>query len=1369
MIHGANFDIMLRTLLAILIPVVLCVAVMPVAAAPAAEPAAEPHWVPVHFGSIDGMPVDSAHMAVIDGNGFLWLATHDGLTRFDGEHFQVHDSMRFPAMSSNRISTVRRGVDERVYALTEQGDLVTVRSGRVLPVMLDGQVAADVMHVGVGAGCLNTKRALYCRNSDGKYEVRLRFPDGVEGVRAVAGRGGSVWLVSRRLAVWLYRDDEWRLVRQTHLPIGSQPPYDVIVDHDNRLWMAVRQRVVRVAADGSMVRFDGDGALSVIERVRLGRDGDVWLGTGDGVFAVRGGQLQPVFAVVDRPHGSSSVSWDAPDGALWVADGDRLWRLPPGTLRGNSRMQPVLQTRGVVSNLLFGEHGEVWVTTLHDGLYRLTRARVDVLDRAHGLPGNNVYGVTRGKDGSMWLGTLDSGVIRVAPDGRMRRYGEDDGLPGMLPWAVASAPDGGLLAATYAPGLWRLDPGTETFHEVRLPPGLRSASIRALLFDDDDLWLGTSNGAWRRQGTRWYKAWPIGAESVRINSVVVTDKGWWFGGDGGVWFRRGDKHYAVAARLLGDSIVRNLRFTADGALWISTEGRGLVRVAADDPRGEHALQLGRAQGLPSNSPHTVRQDAAGNIWVNSNQGIFRITGNGLRALMSGEVRSLSPLVLGLADGLTRLEGNGGVQSTAAWDSKGRLWFPSQSGVVRFDPATIQPRNSAPEAVIAALSSAGHIITTAPDGALPKGVRNVHIRFAAANLSGSGETRFRYRLLPQAPGWTRARDERSAVFSSLPPGDYRFELVAGNSDGVWATAPTVLAFRVPPFWYETWLFRLALMAGLALAVVLLVRWRLRDLQLQSAALDRQVRQRTAELETEKARVETTLGELAEAHHALEDKNIKLAGQADRLEKLGRFRERLLADVSHELRTPLMLVSLPLAEVADHAASLSSEDRRRVELARHQLGRVKGLVEQLVHLVQAESGQMSMAVKRVDLAALIQQLAADYRPAAEKAGVTLEASQMPAALPLFADPAHLVSIFGNLVDNAIKYAPDGSAVELKVHATDDQAIVVVRDHGPGFEPGAAERLFERFYRGDGPPRRGREGLGIGLSLVWELVSMHGGQIVATGAAGGGAEFRVSLPLGSDHVALEDLALEDGASTKAMPLAVAADADGYLLLVEDHPDLSAWLGDRLAQRLPTLCATDAEQARQLLARHENIRLVVSDVVLPGASGIELCRQLADGSEENRRPVILISAKAADRDREAGMAAGAFAYLAKPFTLDRLLQAVAEAWPAVAARLADQPDAPEAVADALRPAIEALADAEFSMARWAEEAHMSQRSLRRHVKELTGLSPQLWLREQRLLRTRKLLASGEYETLVEAGAACGLDTPAYLYRIYRARFGDG
>ena len=1332
-------------------------------------------WVQRHYGPTDGLPVSSASSARIDADGFLWIATHDGLARFDGARFDVHDSMRFPAMSGNRVRSLHDDAQGRVFALTEHGDWLTVRSGEMTRVPMGEDGPQTVRHVDTASLCLTTAQALHCPDGQGAFLPRLRFPEGTSALMAMVAPANATWLIATSGEVWHHSGTAWQ--QRADLPdiLTRRMPRPALVSTDGALWVSGHEKLFRLPASADDSRTHHDVAALTVLQLRQDARGRMWIGANGGLYRFEGGVVHPIFALGgDLPH----LSWEAPDGALWVLAGHRLWRFADAEQPMDAHHMPALVSAGNVLDLFFDADGTVWVMTLRDGIYRLNRPRVTLLGEAAGLGGGNVYGVTQDSGGNLWLGTLGDGLKGWAKDGTLHHAGRDAGLPGDNPWLVAAAPDDTLFVATYAPGLWQRALGESEFSEVPLPDELIGEQTLSISFDAAQrLWLGTTAGAWLRERGTWRKQWPRDTQRKRINALAHAGNGeLWLGGAEGVWRQRGEQIHPVAEALLQNTSVRDLYRASDGALWISTEGRGLIRVAPDDPQGIAAIRLGRAQGLPSNSPHAVREDADGHLWVNSNQGIFRLSRANLQDFLTNNSTRLSPLVLGLVDGLTELEGNGGVQPSALVDQEGKLWFPSQRGVVRIDPQTVPLRKHPPHVVIDSAESGGQPQPLAEGMALPVGMRNLLIRYSAADLHAGGELRFRHRLLPLETGWTYSTNGRSASFSSLPPGSYRFEILAGNSDGFWASTPTLLEFRIPHRWYETPTFRLTLLLSVILVALAAIRLRVRTLRLRAMELDRQVHQRTAELSTEKDRVEVALSDLSHAHaelaqtHAqIEDRNLQLAEQAQRLETMDRFRSRVLADVSHELRTPVMLVSLPLRELQEKSTALSDIERQRLNLSLTQLDRLGGLVEQLVGLVQAESGQLRPRLRRIDLCLLLGDIVASYQPAAARARIALILQVDCEGSVLFADRDHLMTVIGNLIDNALKYAPTGGEVRIRLSRADEHLHIQVQDNGPGFDATLANHLFERFYRAEGPPRQGREGLGIGLALARELVELHGGRIWARSTPGTGATFEVELPLGTAHIAVDDLALGD-AITPAFPSRLASETanrgEGRLLLVEDHPDLAAYLAERLAEHLPVICVGSAEHALDTLRDDSDIRLIVSDVVLPGHSGLELCRHVARA--DHAPPVILISAKAADTDRAAGLEAGAIAYLAKPFHFEALLTAIASAWPAAAPRLVAPPADASRVDALLQIALGRLDDADFSIACWAERAHLSERQLRRRVTDLTGQSPQTWLREQRLLRVRHLIRSGECKTLVEAGTRCGLDNAPYLYRSYRARFGE-
>ncbi|MBK9657150.1 MAG: hypothetical protein IPO66_17570 [Rhodanobacteraceae bacterium] len=801
-----------------------------------------------HFSSTEGLPVASASAARIDADGFLWVATHDGLARFDGREFTIYDAANSPAMSGNRVNSLHADAARRLYAVSSRGELLGVRSAGITRIRPDAADPESPIHyVDPSTLCLTLNQGWYCPDGRGGFSLRRRFAQPGQVTLALATDTGELWQVVPRQGVYLGGAGGRRLVfadpALVQTPSLGETPIAVVTEAGELLLSTERGLLRATSAGGSYVE-DADGGRVMAQQLRAEPDGRIYVGAERGLYQLDGGVLTPV----DAAPASLAVSrsWRAADGALWHSNDGALYR--DGILQ--------LDSRGQIRDLMFGDVGSVWISTLRDGVYALHEARVDLLNSDSAMVSDNIYSVSRASDGSMWLGSLGGGLQRIDRDGKVHNYGRKEGLPGLNPWVVAVAPDSSVYAATYAPGLYHMAAGAERFAPLALPRALSELPILALSFAPDTrLWVGTTGGAWRQAKDHWQRVWPTDRRE-RVNAILHdADGGVHLATGDGLWrIDAGGAHALAVARLTGVP-VRGLFRDSQNTIWASTEGRGLLRIDADDVDGTRAALIGRLDGLPSNSPHAVVEDAAGDLWVNSNQGIFRLSRDGLSEYLKGRTRVLSPLTLGLADGLTELEGNGGVQPAAALDLSGRIWFPSQRGVVRIDPAQLPLRREVPRAVIDGIDSQGSPVDLAKQQ-LPLGVRSVQVRYNAADLQAGAEVRFRYRLHPVDHNWTEAGTRRVAAFAALAPDRYRLEVLAGNSDGFWSQDPVVLEFVVPAYWHETREFRWSLGLGFLLLMAGLAHWRVSRLRQRAKDLDAQVHLRTQELSTEKERVEAT---------------------------------------------------------------------------------------------------------------------------------------------------------------------------------------------------------------------------------------------------------------------------------------------------------------------------------------------------------------------------------------------------------------------------------------------------------------------------------------------------------------------------------
>jgi signal transduction histidine kinase len=465
---------------------------------------------------------------------------------------------------------------------------------------------------------------------------------------------------------------------------------------------------------------------------------------------------------------------------------------------------------------------------------------------------------------------------------------------------------------------------------------------------------------------------------------------------------------------------------------------------------------------------------------------------------------------------------------------------------------------------------------------------------------------------------------------------------------------------------------------AAALVGALAGRLWDQRRQVAQIRRFNEEQTRALEDAAAAAERRFIELekakSEVDRQVEVRTSELQRTTAHLERLSRVKDEFVANVSHELRTPLTLILGPLEDLisgrgkADAAAHLETMYRNTLRLS--------GMLNDLLDLSRLQAGQLRLALAELDLSEAVTQVVDQYRPLAERKGITLVlANSGPVSVR--GDGRRLHFAFVNLLSNALKFTPAGGAVRVGLRATEETVSVEVADTGPGIAPDLQSRVFDRFERFEAPGAPGAAGAGIGLALVKELIELHGGRVVLCSVPGQGATFTVLLPrqgpgdLGPEVEAADiplpggeepttwapvagtvPLALSQSEAATAAPSVAAEVQVGApcILVVEDHDDMRAFIVRALRRRYQVVEAADAALALAILERTRP-DAILSDVMMPGMNGYELCRRVKAASATRTVPVILVTAQHDARRLIEGFESGADDYVVKPFSCDELL----------------------------------------------------------------------------------------------------------------------
>lgn len=807
----------------------------------------------VHYSSDEGLLQSVVLDALQDRHGYLWLATPRGISRFDGlefDHFDRHHGLHNATI--RHIFEDRRG---RLWLASDKGLLM--RRGQ-------GFVALDVdpPDLLAQARCLveDDEGALWvCTYGNGV--VRLKRRPGERGNPAATDGGTSL---SATAEPW-YVDRVFD--RRQGLPHSRVRA--ARVDGEGDLWFATDGGgVVRYedvpGTEGRFIAFGTAQGLTNLFARSLGEDpeGHLLVGTKGGLFRLRDGRFEARWPQRLRQDVVTALHVDGRQ-RLWIGTRDQgICRVDGGTIRCLDRRSGLQGDS--VTDVLEDREGQLWITTYGGGISRLAAEGFVNFSHHHGLPRGGIQGITE-QGGRIWLASQESGALALDAEGAVAEHlTRDDGLPHDKVLAMTPSADGHLWLAT-------LD-GVAHWDGValRILPGLAShpyGVVLALLDEGERLWIATTEGLHRLTGDPFspttHQIFGVGdgLPSRRANALARDSTGrLWIATAAGVSRHGGEDRFDTLSMAQGDPVQGDDRFGGpstgapfvfdllpvnDDSWWFCTSDG--LRHFAD---GSWRL-FRRQEGLADDVCNSLALGGDGRLWIGTSRGISIYDGEGFASLTVGDA-----LV------------SGEVRPRAAFlDASNRLWFGTARGAIAFDGDAAQPRPVLrPPIHLQEMTVAGRAVDpTAVDGpiSLSPPHQDVMFQVAAVSLAYGEEMSYRYQLLPEDSSWHLLR-WGNIGFPSLPPGDYSLSVQARHR-GDWSD-PLVVEFSiVPPWWASAW-SRLGLVALALLLAWLGYRFRRRVLERRQAELERQVAQRTMEVQREKGRVRRRNDQL-EIHHLI----------------------------------------------------------------------------------------------------------------------------------------------------------------------------------------------------------------------------------------------------------------------------------------------------------------------------------------------------------------------------------------------------------------------------------------------------------------------------------------------------------------------
>ncbi|WP_223758803.1 two-component regulator propeller domain-containing protein [Myxococcus sp. RHSTA-1-4] len=1012
----------------------------------------------------DGLPQNSVLSLAQTRDGYLWLGTWEGLVRFDGARFVVFDKRNTPELRSHTIRALVEDAAGTLWVGTEQG-LVAYREGRFerAPGVAAPLEAVKVSRLLVAEG------SLWVGSSVGLWRVPL---------------GGG------RARQYTVEDG---------LPNASVT--SLVQGEGGTLWVGTKGGLARlVGGNVEETPFAIPGPLPRPEVLTLSRDsaGVLWLGTVEGLVSWDGALARRFTTEDGLPENFISSLYTDGDGNLWV--GTRRGGLVRRTTEGFSEPVPGAGLmEAEVMSMLEDRDGHLWVGS-YSGLFRLRDGPFTTYGLPEGLvaPEGTVSAVLEDRHGTLWVGTLGGGLYRME-GGLIRRVGAEEGLPEKVIPAMHEDAHGTLWVGTVN-GVYRYD--GKRFSRLPQEQGGPREVVTALLVDSrGDRWIGTPSGLLRLHGG---EVSVYGEKHGLAHPVIVMVEDAagrvWFGSESGLlrWEedKKGFRRFTQKDGLPGD-VVLALLADPDGTVWVGTE-TGLGRWRKDTWE-----RFTVAQGLYDDAVFSVIPDAGGHLWMSSNKGVSRVSRRELEEVAEGKRTRVTALGFDQRDGMRSAECNGNTQPSAWRGRDGRLWFTNIGGAIVVDPARVSTSRQPPEVRIEEVRVQNQPVPVEGRLELPPGGSRLDIRFTAFAPVDAERLPFRYRLVGHDDGWVSA-EVRTATYTGLRPGSYRFEVQAQGRDGRWTESVGLDVVLEPKLWQRTGFWLLCVL-GVVLLGVSVYLLRVGQLKARERWLAERVQDRTRALARANEELESHMRTLRQTQAQLV--------QAGRMAAVG----QLAAGVGHEINNPLAYIVSNLEHASEEADALARElaaDTRGVGArlrdvsqalreALHGADRVRRIVRDLKTFSRPDDEKTGPVELHAVLDSAVKIAMAELRP---RAKLVRDYGDVPM---VEGNEARLAQVFLNLLINAAQALPEGRAETNEVRlvtrmAPDGMVVAEVRDTGIGIAPESLGRIFDPFYT----TKPQGVGTGLGLSLCHAYVTAMGGAISVESEPGRGSVFRVTL---------------------------------------------------------------------------------------------------------------------------------------------------------------------------------------------------------------------------------------------------------------------
>ena len=1329
------------------------------------------------YSPSEGLSGTSIHSIYQDSKGYIWISLFSSLNRFDGYSFNVyeHKGADTTSINSSYSNVVFEDSEKRLWIGTDRGlnqfDYERDCFRQIHLFVDKSETAVSVKWI-----LEDSKKSLWLVTSYGLINYNPidkkcsffnhRFqsngePAYVDYNQAIFDKKENIWIGTGNEGVLIFdvHDHQFHGIKEY---TGSEfvfPDRTVMAVHQTK----TNQILFGTAREGIIV-FDpakstfiqskkSDDKDNMLDRgiysIITDKKGVIWIGTeGNGIktYDLINNKITDVSNLIDIAGVSKSriYCYEDRQGDMWFGIQERGIYLKTLSTKnfhaiGNSKKGQQL-SHYLVSSVLKDKSDNLWVATEGGGINVRWKGQSDF----RLFNGNNTRSIINDKSivklyedkrGWIWIGTYYEGFYCYRGINKpLLHYN----IPGYeresrrnYVFDLCEDSRGNLWIGSNGGGLYYFDVSKEILTDFTRPfgsakPELINPFIYALEYDSDStLWIASEHGLynWNRNKSTF-------------------------------------KTFQVSNRDLANDLVTCLKRDINGTMWIGTLG-GLYRFI---PEKSTFQRYTIENGLCSNSIKAIESDEKNKLWISTTAGIskFDRQTNVFTNYYFSDGLPCDKYVIG----------------SSFKDLTGNIYFGGVDGLVYFNPETILDRKIHPNLIFTSFKIFNQEIKFNPeisDNILQKDINSVDtvilkyanksftIEFAAINFSAPEKLKYAVQMKGFDPNWQyKDSKHRYATYTNLAPGTYIFYVKSTDMEGLWPGSERKLYFIVkPPFW-STWWAVLIYIAVLFTAVYYIRKIALFRISMKN------------ELHLEHV-------------------------EREKLEEINQTKMQFFANVSHEIRTPLTMLLAPLDKLMN--SDPNDFQRKNISYIYRNTKRLERIVNQLLELQKIENTQLKLKAVEIDLVTFLKEIISLFDETALDKKIHLSFEPHCDLLMVWIDPEKMDKVMFNLLSNAFKFSVSDGLITISIHKNSTKEnegtyTIAVSDTGSGMNQEHLERIFDRFYQIENKITGKTTGTGIGLHLSKELVEKQHGTISVTSKEGFGSTFSVTLPLGKKHLAPDELFI--GKATQAnysneyyhkienenIPIfepqveGSVNSGKSIVLLIEDDIDILNYLEDELSVSYQILKANNGTDG-WALAFEQVPDLIVSDIMMPGMDGLQLCIKVKSTIETSHIPVILLTAKTSVEHEIEGLETGADEYIHKPFhprllklKVDKIIEAreiLKQQFSKNTSFVAKEMTVTSADEKFLQKAIdfakENLSDAELNIEKMSGAMNISRVHLYRKLKALTNQNPTEFIRTIRLKQAAYLLMQGKLN-VSEIAYMVGFNSHQYFTNSFQKYF---